>query len=673
MKLFRTISLAVVLMVLLGCVVLISTFDAKQFLPLITQAAQKEGFALKVDDIGLVIWPELGLKLTGIQLDSLQRPGPAPLLTMAKATLAIPIKPLFAGNLQVREIALDEGAVNLWQDKAGNNWTAAPQAKDLQVNTTSSQTPAVSINKLALANIALQWQDDKQLPLAARIKQAGIARTELNHYAVTLVGQLTARGSTPALAVELDQTIKQSDSTWQLLAGKGKIGPVNGPQLLINYHADITDNFAKVAGGFNLQPFNPSAYLPLLGVTMADKSRLQSVALSADISWQPGALKLTQGILKLDDTAINWQLMQNVERWQMAVKAAKLDLDAYLPPPNPAEEKNQPTSASSAEMDLSAVPAMDISAQFDELIIARYLLHEVHFKLALDGRRIVLAPVSARLYDGALNGQLTISLAPKSAELKGSLDAKGINLEPLWKHFSPQAQMQLTGAINAQTQWQSSAAGLSGLAKQLNGQVTVQGEGVRLSPLNITQHYCQIISQATLWKKENSQWPEFTQLQDLIGEFAITPEQVTFNRLYSRVDKLQVDGTGVWERQSDEIGVQLPITLLQMADAESTIKGCTIGSEYWVNRKLSLLECKGKLASLDAKRDCGIDKTGVAGLLKDYALYKLKKGEGINVDHLKEKAAEKKAELKEKLDATLDKEQVKKIEDKLKGLFKKEQ
>lgn len=673
MKLFRTISLAVVLILMLSIVLLISTFDAKRFLPLISQAAQKEGFALKVDDIGLAIWPELGLKLAGIQVDSLVHPGPAPLLTVAKATLSIPIKPLFAGSLQVREIALDTGAVNLWQNKTGNNWSAAPGADDQQTKTASPQTPAISINKLALTNIALQWQDDKQPPLAASIKQAGIELKELNQFAVTLVGQLAARGAMPALAVELDQAIKQTDAAWQLSDGKGIIGPVNGPHVLINYHADITDNFAKVAGGFSVQPFSPAAYLPILGVNLADKNRLQSLGISADVSWQAGALKFTQGILRLDDAAINWQLNQIAERWQMAFKAPKLNLDAYLPPPDSAEKNEQQASASSAETDLSGVPAIDISAQFDELIVARYVLNDVQFKVALDGRRIALAPVSARLFGGALNGQVNISLASKSAELKGNLDAKGINLEPLWKHFSPQAQMQLTGAINAQTHWQSTAAGLSGLAKQLNGQVTVQGEGVRLSPLNITQHYCQLISQATLWKKDNSQWPEFTQLQDLIGEFAITPEQVTFNRLYSRVDKLEVDGKGVWERKSDQLSIQLPITLLQMADAESTIKGCTVGSEYWVNRKLSLLECKGKLASLDAKRDCGVDKTGVAVLLKDYALYKLKKGEGINVENLKEKAAEKKAELKEKLDATLDKEQVKKIEDKLKGLFKKEQ
>ncbi|HMW48518.1 MAG TPA: AsmA family protein, partial [Cellvibrionaceae bacterium] len=636
-----------------------------------------------VDDIGLAIWPELGLKLTGIQVDSLARPGPTPLLTMAKATLAIPIKPLLAGTLQVREISLDNGAVNLWQNKTGNNWSGAP-AGDMQQNkSAATQTPdtgsnkvatnKIEINKVALKNIALQWQDDQQPPMAASIKQAGVELKELNHFAVTLVGQLAARGTTPALAVELEQTLKQADASWQLLDGKGKIGPVNGPQFLINYHGDLSDNFAKVAGGFSVQPFNPAAYLPLLGITLADKSRLQSLSISADVNWHAGALKFTQGILKLDDTAINWQLMQNAERWQLAIKAPRLDVDAYLPPPNPTEEKAQHTSEPPPEIDLSGVPAMDISAQFDELIIARYVLNELHFKLAVDSRRIALAPVSARLYGGALDGQLNISLAPKSAELKGNLDAKGVNLEPLWKHFSPQAQMQLSGAINAQTQWQATATGLSGLAKQLNGQVTVQGEGVRLSPLNITQHYCQIISQATLWKKDNNEWPEFSQLQELTGEFAITPAQVTFNRLYSRVDKLQVDGAGSWDRQSDQLRVQLPITLLQMAEAETNIKGCTIGSDYWVNRKLSLLECKGKLATLDAKRDCGIDKAGVAGLLKDYALYKLKKGEGINVENIKEKAAEKKAELKEKLDATLDKEQVKKLEGKLKGLFKKEQ
>ena len=44
-----------------------------------------------------------------------------PLLVLQEATLAIPIKPLLAGELQVRDVRFSEGAVNLWQNKTGDN------------------------------------------------------------------------------------------------------------------------------------------------------------------------------------------------------------------------------------------------------------------------------------------------------------------------------------------------------------------------------------------------------------------------------------------------------------------------------------------------------------------------------------------------------------------------
>ncbi|MFO1370756.1 MAG: AsmA family protein [Marinagarivorans sp.] len=670
MKLVRTISLVVLLGLSLAIGLSIVTFDTKRFLPLITDAAQKQGFALQVGSIELTLWPELGLKLTQLQLDSISHPGPAPLLVLQEATLAIPLKPLLAGELQVRDVRFSEGAVNLWQNKTGdNNWSSA--AASQPANNPSSQTHKVSVNSLTLQGIKLNWQDDKNPLLSATLKQAGIELTGTDSYLLTLMGRVEARGTIPALAFELTQDIQQADGQWLSKNGKGKLGVADGISVLIHYNSQVAADFNKVTGNFSTEPFNPAAYLPLAGVELADKSRLKSLALKTDFAWQADKIDLSQGLIQLDDVPINWQAHYTGGRWQLSVKASKLDADAYMPVTRAQQtnesEKTEPTAAA-----LSGLPLMDIDAHIGQLTLANYVLNDLETQLALGPQQINARSIAARLFDGVLTGQLRINQREKSLNLQGALDAKAVALQPLWKHFNPQSQLNLTGAVNAQVQLQSSAAGFADLFKALNAQVTTQGDAVRVSPLNITQQYCNIISQATLLKKDSNTWPEFTQLQDVTAKIQLTPEQIKLTELHGRTEKLQLDGEGIWERQSDQFKVQLPITLLQLAAAETTVEGCTIGSDYWVNRRLSLLQCEGKMAQFDPKRDCGLDKLGVAGLLKDYALYKIKKGEGINVGHIKEKAAEKKAELKEKIEEVVDKEKIKKVEDKLKGLFKRD-
>ncbi|RZA08617.1 MAG: AsmA family protein [Moraxellaceae bacterium] len=672
MKLMRNIAIGVVLTLLVVVVGFMATFDANRFSPLITQAAREQGFAAQVGKIKLALWPDLGLTLEQIKVDSIEHPGPAPLVTVASAKLAIPIQPLLSGQLQVNEISLTNGVINLWESKSGdNNWTPAPAAPVEKSAKNEASNRVIAINKIKLEEIAVNWQEEKQSPLALNIKQGEIQRKALDLYLIAIAGQLNAQAKAPALAFAFEQELKKIDARWQLNAGKGKLGPVDGPQLLINYHLDTDAEFKKVAGAFEVAPFNPSSYLELVRIELADRSRMKSIAIRADFSWQPQLLQFNKGLLTLDDMPISWQLSQNSGRWQLGVKAAKINADAYMPPPNNAQAVPA-TDEQAANADLTGLPNIDVSLQVDELIIAKQSISDLNLKAAVEQRQITLAPFSARVYGGAINGRAEVNLAAKSVHLTSNIDAAGIALESLWKQANPQAQLQLTGAVNAKTQWQSTAPSLTSLAKQINGQVQFDGNAVRIAPLNITQQYCQIVSQATQWKKDSNEWPEFTQLQDLTGEITITPTRVEFMRLHSRVDKLQLDSEGVWERDTDAFRMRLPITLLQITSAEDAIKGCTIGSDYWVNRRLSLLECKGKLASLDAKRDCGIDRAGVAEVLKDYALYKIKKGEGINVDHIKEKAAEKKAELKEKIDANLDREQAKKLEDKLKKMFKRE-
>lgn len=656
MKIARVLGglVAAVLLTLAGLFAI--KFDANQFLPLIVQSAQEQGFSLRVEKIKLALWPQLGLALENVQADSLTHPGPEPLANVASLTLAIPIKPLLSGRLEVDEIIFKKSVFNLWQGSDGvNNWTAAKGPDKQPAGAPGQAAKPLAIKKIGLEQIAFKWQQQKSAPLSWQIKTAVLTQQKSDHFNLELNGQMDSVGNMPALAFLLVQDIRLQESKWQLERGQAKLGPKDGPQFMLDYHLASAEDFSSGSGHFSFAPFNAAAYLPLIGYEPADKNRFKSVAVKSDFNWNTQALNFTKGQAVLDDTSINWQLTRLKEQLRLVISAAKIDLDAYLPAPKPASATASAPS-NKTPLDLSTFGSTQLDVQVAELIYAKQSITDLNLKAAINRGELVVAPLSARVFGGKIDGRVQLSATSKAASLTAQLDAVGVALEPIWKLANPQAGMTLTGNIDAKTQWRASAGNSGGLLPALNGAVIFQGAQVRIAPLNITEQFCKIVSQATLFKKDTTAWPEFTLLHDLTGEINVLPDRVELARLHSSVDKLQLDADGVWERNTDNFKLQLPITLVQQAGTESEIKNCTVGSDYWVNRRLSLLKCQGKLASLDAKRDCGIDKEGALNLLKDYALYKVKKGEGLNVEKIKEKAAEKKAELKEKLKGLFNRE-----------------
>jgi AsmA protein len=114
----------------------------------------------------------------------------------------------------------------------------------------------------------------------------------------------------------------------------------------------------------------------------------------------------------------------------------------------------------------------------------------------------------------------------------------------------------------------------------------------------------------------------------------------------------------------------LPLKLVRDANDTPTsittsAKGCTVNSNYWAERSMSLLRCKGAYATIDPKNDCRPDSEMLRELTKDYAEYKLKEKHGAKIEAKKE-------ELIKKLDEKLGGEgSADKAKDLLKNLLKK--
>jgi AsmA protein len=92
-----------------------------------------------------------------------------------------------------------------------------------------------------------------------------------------------------------------------------------------------------------------------------------------------------------------------------------------------------------------------------------------------------------------------------------------------------------------------------------------------------------------------------------------------------------------------------------------------VTSNYWAERSMNLLRCKGAYAEINPGSDCRPDKDMLNALIKDFAEYKLKEKHGAKIE-------EKKSELIKKLDEKLGGEgAAQKAKDTLRSLFKKKE
>lgn len=233
-------------------------------------------------------------------------------------------------------------------------------------------------------------------------------------------------------------------------------------------------------------------------------------------------------------------------------------------------------------------------------------------------------------------------------------------------------KLKLTGAIQANARGQASGITQNQIMTALTANSTFSGVKMRLAPLNIEQQFCKFIALVNREEAPVQTWNGYTELRELSGKITMAKRIVNIESLHAGVEKLLLSSTGNIDLTKGSYDFTLPLKLVRdAADTATSIttsaQGCIVGSNYWAERSMNLLRCKGKFAEINPVSDCRPDKDMLNALIKDFAEYKLKAKYG-------EKAETKKAELIKKLDEKLGGEgAAQKAKDTLRNLFKKKE
>lgn len=672
--LLKSIAVLVVL-VLLASLALVFLVDANRFKPRIEALAQEQGIALQIKgDLGWKFWPSIGVAVADVSVAALDTPA-QPIAQLQQASLLLALMPLFSGNFQVDHVLLDGAKVNLAVDAKGKgNWEALTQSnKAAQPSVPAAADEGevslkLTVERISLVDSAVDYAD-AQSGQNISLRDINLTLTDVNTQGEPFALELDfALALTPAdapplaLNGQLKNRITLDEKLTRINLDEGELqlqaDGKSSAKLALSYALTLTDVQQNLAyqGQFTLQNTNARDWLAVLGTELetANSAALSKVNFSSKLAGDSNKIALDSLSLELDKTRFSGTLAVTdfaTSAIKLALQGDSLNLDDYMPPPAP-EAANAPVQSASEDvpLPLDALRGLNLDAQL-KLESLRYNNLQLD-NIALDikaKKGIIDQTLTATTYRGDIKFTSNTDARGNQAALKFEGNVKGVELEPLMKALEADEKLGLSGAIQAQTQGTAQGASMNQLMASMNSTAAFSGAQVRLSPLNIEEQFCKLVNLVTQNPAEVT-WDDFTELRQLDGNIVWRDQQITLNSFNAGVSQLLLASTGVINLLTDKYEFKLPLKLAD-ASAAASMKGCSLSTtNYWVDRSLSLLRCKGSLAAIDPLKDCGFDKSALASLTKDFAEYKLREKHGAKIDAAEQKLEEKKQEAKAKVE-----------------------
>ena len=681
-RLFKLLT-ALVLVVVVAAVALVFLLDPNIFKPRLEALAQDQGLELSIDgNLGWQLWPDLGLEVRDIRLATAADPN-TNLMNLEQASLRVQTWPLLSGRVQVHEILLQAPSLNLIVSEQGRgNWeslisgeatseTTEPEVSMPEENVsgaegTSGSALELAVERISLLDATLNYRDmanGQSLTLAplnlevtgfnlqgapfdlALGWQARITNPDWGAEPLVVLGQVSGQTT---LAQDFDRVQLQQGKLNLELARAGASSSIT---LSLGLTAKELLSEPSYSGQLSLAPFNLQEMLLLLSLPPIDTQNpraLNRLGLDLDFEGTLRGLALDPVRLTLDDTQIKGSVaVTDFERQalRMKLQGDQLNLDDYLPPAPAEAVEPDPTDGDQELIPLELVRELDLDLQlgFDALTLTGLKARDLQLRVLANEGLVTLEQAQLRAYEGQLQASGSLDARGQTALLDFAAQLDGLELEPLLEDMKLDQDMQLTGALNSDLKGETRGLTMNQLMDSLIAQANFSGAQVRLAPLNIEQQFCQIVRLASRSEPDPSQvWPDYTQLTELSGRALVENQIVKLKDVRAGVERLTLGVQGQVDLREALIDLTLPLRLGSESTSE---QGCQVPGNYWIDRSLSLLRCRGSLDAFNPAKDCRPDKEGLAQLVQDYARFKLEdKAKGKveeQTEKLREKAKEK--------------------------------
>lgn len=503
------------------------------------------GYPITIGGLKLTLLPRLGVKITRLRIGSPQHFS-EDLFTMRSLEMRIRLWPLLRGEIQVQRFIANAPCITLIRNSQGQgNWQHAtagsPEAQDTILPPGSGETAAtspiwemlknLSLRKMAIRNGACFWQDEKNG----------------SHHQISAI-QLEARGIEMKRPVQLTLT---GDFNGAQLEVTGQVGPLDdlseGEPADLNINARLAEeNLLHLEGEIALgkQPsgnitvyvehLSPRGLLAALGRALprlADPETLSHASLEARLTGTPHALKIEGGILRLDDSTLDFSLETNWNTVKLKAYLNNLDADRYFPAdafftgragtPAPPSAKGGNT--------IPNAPVIQGDLKIGRLKIGKMRLREIGARVECAQERCHV-PLALKLYDGTAKG--SFDWYHRQQQLQANMQLNSVQIGRLMQDVTgiSSPQSALNASFNLSANPMRFPATLSG-----NGTLDMK-QGSLLFPPALKTLF-------TFWKVPALGKGKFD-FAKAHGSFTITDGRMTLGETFFERPPLRMHATG---------------------------------------------------------------------------------------------------------------------------------
>jgi AsmA protein len=445
--------------VIIAAMLLIPMFvDVQKYKPVLeSKVTEATGRPFSVgDDLRLSLFPWAGVSFSDLRLGNPVGFTEKEFVTVKSFEVRIKLLPLLSKDIQIKRFVLNEPRIILLKNKKGlANWEQPKQpAKDTPTqqeekapagDTGKFELPisALTVGNLAVINGSALW-DDRTTGTRKEISQINLALKDVSlEQPVTLtfsalVDQkpLSIEGSVGPLGqgfqaqtIPVDLSLKALKQLVMRLKGSLE-NPLTNPG--VNMDIEIAE-------------FSPRELVAELGqefpVKTSDPKALNSIALKTHVKADAGKVSLTNGILNLDQSKLNFSatvLEFSRPNLKFDLDLDQINLDRYMPPPGdqpPPENASGKAKSTGQKTDYTPLRRMILNgtAKIGQLTVSKARIQDVLLQIKAKNGIIELDPMNLKMYQGNAAGKVVLNVVKDTPSSDLTLRINDIQVNPLLK------------------------------------------------------------------------------------------------------------------------------------------------------------------------------------------------------------------------------------------------
>lgn len=455
MKAVKWIAIVVgglIVLVIVALLLIPMFVDVEKYKPQIEQTVtESTGRPFRLGgDLSLSLFPWAGVALSDVHLGNPSGFEEKDFVSVKSFEVRVKLLPLLSKQVEVKKFVLDSPRVVLIKGKDGEgNWEGlgkppAPPAEKPKApeEEKPSQLPIGSlvVGEFLVSDGSVLWIDRT----TGTKKEIQGFRLELENVSLEKPIQVALSATLDGRPVSLTGTVGPVGKE----PGKGAI-PIDlqmaaFEEMNVEVEGTIQDAASDPTFdlGLAVSPFSPRKLMAALEqpfpVATSDPKVLDAVALNAKIKGNARRVSITDGAMDLDDSKITFSLnAKEFDRPNLAfdLKVDTIDLDRYLPPSGEEKPARDEKAQSAERKKTNYVPLrrmiLDGKIQIGNLKVKGVKVQNLEMKISGRNGLFRMDPLALNMYEGSVAGKGTFDVRTDIPKHAASLDAKGIQVNPL--------------------------------------------------------------------------------------------------------------------------------------------------------------------------------------------------------------------------------------------------